>query len=101
MIFDKDKETEDKFEDGPDKFETMDSVRTEEFYTPPSNLKLSEDIKGRFREGGFYLKWINRHNVRKRTHPSEGYVLVSPKEFTADELLSIGDIENLGFPPRS
>jgi hypothetical protein len=84
-----------KFEDA-DKFETMDSIRTEEFYTPPSNLKFPEEVKERFKANGFYLKWINRNNVRKRMHPSEGFVFAQPDEFESTELLTLGEIDSLG-----
>jgi len=58
-----------------------------------------------FREQGFYLKWvrfrageggIESKNIRKRMHPSEGYTFVSPKEFKAEELITVGDTEQYG-----
>lgn len=91
----KDKQVLDKFE-STDKFETMDEMKLEEAYVPPSTLKPAEHIKEAFRQAGFYLKWINRNNVRKRRHPSEGYTFVSPKEITPEDIMSLGEIENLG-----
>ena len=79
-----------------DKFDNYTVEAKKEVYRPPSNLKFDESVKARFRESGFYLKWINRRNIRKRMHPSEGYVIVSPREFEDDELRMLGDIEGSG-----
>ena len=67
-----------------------------EVYTPPSQLKFRPELKERFREQGFYLKWVynDKQSIRKRMHPSEGYTLVTPEEL-GDDLLMIGDPEEL------
>jgi hypothetical protein len=82
-----------------DAYEKVDAARsTFQEYTPPSRLKPPQEMKDRFREHGFYLKWVNSapKSIRKRQHPSEGYSFVSPKELTDDELLYIGDIQSFG-----
>jgi len=100
-IFDTDED------EAADKFEAMDNRRLalDSNYAPPSQLKVDETIKERFREAGFYLKWIrfrageggiDSKNIRRRMHPSEGYTFVSPKEMDAMDLISVGDVESYG-----
>ena len=85
----------DKFED-KDKFDTLGDVTFKETYSPSSNIKIDAQIKERFKQDGYELKWINRHNIRKRMHPNEGYSLVSPEEFSDSELLTVGDTDSYG-----
>jgi len=94
-------------DDAADKFDAMDrrKMDMDNSYAPPSQLKVDPQIKDRFREAGFYLKWvrfrageggIDSKNLRRRMHPSEGYTFVSPKEMDAMDLISVGDVESYG-----
>lgn len=81
-----------------DKFDKMDYMRTEEVYTPPSQLKFSPEMKDRFKQHGFYLHWVyyDAQAIRKRTHPSEGYTFVKPEELKDEEKAMIGEVETYG-----
>lgn len=89
-----------------DKFDQMDErFETESFeYTMPSSLKIPEKVKEKYLADGYKLKWIryrtpsgiDTSNLRRRMHPSEGFVFVRPNEFQAEELIQIGDAETYG-----
>jgi hypothetical protein len=97
----------DKFDssiEDQDKFDMIDARREDMAYLPPSSLKFSADIAGRFLMDGWKLKWVRMRlgeqldtkSIRKRLHPSEGYMFVSPSEFDVDELITLGDTEQYG-----
>jgi len=100
-----DKFGKDKFDGPEDKFDLMDQRREEEFYMPPSQLEFTDTLKQRFAEAGLLLKWIrfrmgdgalDTKSIRKRQSAAEGYTFVTPDEIEAEELISLGDVEQFG-----
>lgn len=94
-----------KFNTPENKFDQMDRQKDEAVYTPPSALTLTDKMKDRMREQGFYLKWrrfrlgssgLDTKNIRKALHPSEGYSFCTPEDFPPDELILLGEVEKYG-----
>jgi len=72
-------------------------------YVPPGSLKIPQNIKARFEEAGYRLRWVRLYlngqfdsqNIRNKMSPSEGFTFVKPEELEAEDLLLLGSDEKL------
>lgn len=84
-----------------DKFELMDAQREVFEYRPTAMLDIPANVKEKFDEQGYDLKWvrymlggqIDVANLRLRQSPNEGYSYVKPQDVDKADLMQLGGID--------